>query len=86
MAKKRRASQPTSRRMTPGVKIAKPCMNATKNPSPVDQGLAFQTHALQMTLFGPSRVRTRHSYGPPRIVSLHQQYQNSISVIYVTKK
>ena len=42
-----------------------------KNPSPVDQGLAFQTHALQMILLGPFCVRTRHCYGPPRIVTLH---------------
>ena len=30
-----------------------PCMNAMKNSPPGDQGLAFQTHALQMTLFEP---------------------------------
>ena len=48
------------------------CMNAMKNPSPIDQGLAFQTHALQMILLGPFYVRTRHCYGPPRIVSLHK--------------
>ena len=41
-----------------------------KNPSPIDQGLAFQTHALQMILLGPFYVRTRHCYGPPRIVTL----------------
>ena len=41
-----------------------------KNPLPGDQGLAFQTHALQMILLGPYYVRTRHCYGPPRIVSL----------------
>ena len=28
-------------------------MDITKNPPPGDQGLAFQTHALQMILFGP---------------------------------
>ena len=28
-------------------------MDITKNPPPDDQGLAFQTHALQMILFGP---------------------------------
>ena len=28
-------------------------MNTTENPPPGDQGLAFQTHALQMILFGP---------------------------------
>ena len=45
-------------------------MNATKNPPPVDQGLAFQTHALQMILLGHFHVRIRHCYGPPQIVSL----------------
>ena len=45
-------------------------MNTTKNPPPGDQGLAFQTHALQMILFGPFYVRTRYCYGPSRIVSL----------------
>ena len=49
-------------------------MNATKNPPPVDQGLAFQTHALQMILLGPFHVRIRHCYGPPRIVSLQYIY------------
>ena len=34
---------------------------------------AFQTHALQMILLGPFYVRTQHCYGPPRIVTLHQQ-------------
>ena len=53
-------------------------MNATKNPSPVDQGLAFQTRALQMILLGPFHVRIRHCYGPPRIVSL----QYTISPIH----
>ena len=28
-------------------------MDITKNPPPSDQGLTFQTHALQMILFGP---------------------------------
>ena len=41
-----------------------------KNPPPIDQGLAFQTHALQMILLGPFCMRTRHCYGPPRIVTL----------------
>ena len=45
-------------------------MNAMKNPLPIDQGLAFQTHALQMILLGPFCVRTQHCYGPPRIVTL----------------
>ena len=47
-------------------------MNAMKNPPPIDQGLAFQTHALQMILLGPFCVRTQHYYGPPRIVTLQQ--------------
>ena len=41
-----------------------------EKPPSGDQGLAFQTHALQMILLGPFYVRTRHCYGPPRIVSL----------------
>ena len=49
-------------------------MNAMKNPPPIDQGLAFQTHALQMILLGPFYVRTQHRYGPPRIVTLQQKY------------
>ena len=56
-------------------------MNATKNPLPVDQGLAFQTHALQMILLGPFHVRIRHRYGPPRIVSLHQDML--VGIVYV---
>ena len=32
-------------------------MNTTENPPFGDQGLAFQTHALQMILFGPFYVR-----------------------------
>ena len=38
-------------------------MDITKNPPPGNQGLAFQTHALQMILFGPFYVRTQHCYG-----------------------
>ena len=34
--------------------------NTMKNPPPGDQGLAFQAHALQMTLFGPFHVRIQH--------------------------
>ena len=45
-------------------------MNAMKNPPLNDQGLAFQTPALQMILLGPFCVRTQHCYGPPRIVTL----------------
>ena len=47
-----------------------PCMKITKNPPPSDQGLAFQTHALQMMLFGSFYVRTQHRYGSLRIVPL----------------
>ena len=35
-----------------------------------DQGLAFQTHALQMILFGPFYVRTQYHFGSLQIVSL----------------
>ena len=38
-------------------------MNTTKNPPPGDQGLAFQTHALQMILSGPFYVRTQYCLG-----------------------
>ena len=65
-----RGSQPTSKRKTPGVTTTQPCMNTTKNPPPGDQGLAFQTHALQMTLLGPFYVRTQHCCSSLRIVSL----------------
>ena len=57
-------------------------MNATKNPPPVDQGLAFQTHALQMILLGPFHVRIRHRYGPPRIVSLQLQWIICIIILF----
>ena len=39
-------------------------------PPSGDQGLAFQTHALQMILFESFYVRTQHCCGPLRIVSL----------------
>ena len=42
-----------------------------ENPPSGDWGLTFQTHPLQMILFGPFYVRTQHSYGSLRIVSLH---------------
>ena len=45
-------------------------MNTMKNPPFGDQGLGFQTHALQMILFGPFYVRTQHYYGSLQIVSL----------------
>ena len=38
-------------------------------PLSCDQGLAFQTHALQMILFEPFYVRTQHYYGSLQIVS-----------------
>ena len=41
-----------------------------ENPPSGDWGLAFQTHALQMILFGPFYVRTQHSCGSLRIVSI----------------
>ena len=41
-----------------------------KNPPSGDWGLAFQTHALQMILFEPFYVRTQHSCGSLRIVSI----------------
>ena len=56
-----------------------------KNPPPIDQGLAFQTHALQMILLGPFYVRTRHCYGPPRIVSLQFVLKFNNQEIYVQK-
>ena len=49
-------------------------MNTTENPPPGDQGLVFQTHALQMILFGPFYVRTQHRYGSSRIESLHTRF------------
>ena len=53
-------------------------MNTTKNPPPVDQDLAFQTHALQMILLEPFHVRIRHRYGPLRIVSLQYKFNNTV--------
>ena len=50
-------------------------MNTMKNPPPGDQGLAFQTHALQMILFGPFYVRAQHRYGSSRIKSLQDRYK-----------
>ena len=40
-------------------------------PPSGDQGLAFQTHALQMILFGPFHVRTQYHFESLQIVSLH---------------
>ena len=45
-------------------------MNTTKDSPPGDQGLAFQTYALQMILFGPFYERAQHCCGSLRIVSL----------------
>ena len=39
-----------------------------KNPPFGDQGLAFQTHALQIILFGPFYVRTQYCYDSLQIV------------------
>ena len=47
-----------------------PCMNAMKNSPPGDQGLAFQTHALQMTLFEPFSRANPTQLGSLRFVSL----------------
>ena len=45
-------------------------MNSMKNPPPGDKGLAFQTHALQMILFGPFYVRPQTVTVRYEIVSL----------------
>ena len=42
-----------------------------EKPLSGDQGLAFQTHALQMILFGPFYVRTQYHFGSLQIMSLH---------------
>ena len=47
-----------------------------KNPPFGDQGLAFQTYALQMILFGPFYVRTQHCYGSLQIALLHDLSQS----------
>ena len=67
---KTRASQPASRRKTPRVKMTYSGMNTMRNPPSGDQSLAFQTHALQMMLFGPFYVRTQHCYHSLRRVPL----------------
>ena len=56
-------------------------MNTTKNPPFGDQDLAFQTHALQMILFGPFYVRTQHCYG-----SLQNRVLTFIIIIILSKK
>ena len=45
-------------------------MNTMKNPPSGDQGLAFQTHAQQMILFGPFYVRPQTVTVRYEIVSL----------------
>ena len=45
-------------------------MNTMKNPPSGNQGLAFQTHALQMTLFGPFSRANPTLLGSLRIASL----------------
>ena len=42
-----------------------------------DQGLAFQTHALQMILFGPFHVRTQYHFW---VVT------NCVLTVYIIKK
>ena len=46
-----------------------------KNPPSGDQGLAFQTHALQMTLFGPFYVWPQTVTVRYEIVSLQKKFQ-----------
>ena len=60
-------------------------MNTMKDPPSGDQGLAFQTHALQMILFGPFYVRPQTVTVRYEIVSLHYylyflniSYENSM--------
>ena len=52
-----------------------------KNPPSGDQGLAFQTHALQMILFGPFYVRPQTVTVRYEIVSL--QLAPSVGKAYV---
>ena len=49
-------------------------MNTTENPPPGDQGLSFQTHALQIILFGPFYVRPQTVTVRYEIESLQQVY------------
>ena len=49
-------------------------MNTMKNPPSGDQGLAFQTHTLQMILFGPFYVRPQTVTVRYEIVSLQDIY------------
>ena len=49
-------------------------MNTTKNPLSGDWDLAFQTHALQMILFGPFYVRPQTVTVRYEIVSLQYLY------------
>ena len=54
-------------------------------PPTSDQGLAFQTHALQMILFGPFYVRTQYHFGSLQIESLQQlcHFASDFGVIFV---
>ena len=54
-------------------------MNTMKNPPSGDQGLAFQTYALQMILFGPFYVRPQTVTVRYEIVSL----QICIDIVFV---
>ena len=56
-------------------------MNTTENPPPGDQGLAFQTHALQMILSGPftcepNTATVRHESSPYTIFLLSKKTMN----------
>ena len=57
-------------------------MNTTENPPPGDQGLAFQTHALQMILFGPFYVRPQTVTVRYEIVSLQIYYKSDLKHYY----
>ena len=54
-------------------------MNTTENPPPGDQGLAFQTHALHMILFGPFYVWTQTVTVRYEIVSLQSTFTMDLS-------
>ena len=55
-------------------------------PPSSDQGLAFQTHALQMKLFGPFYMRTQYHFGSLQIVSLHFPTWNITLLLNKKKK
>ena len=50
-----------------------------ENPPSGDQGLAFQTHALQMILFGPFYVR-------PQTVTVRYEIVSLQKVMYITSR